>query len=62
MGESEDPLKHAAEDMRDIYANEIARVVSAGEWPALELVRSWQRYSAKADEDVRRSGPAPTGE
>ncbi|MFF2053666.1 hypothetical protein ACFVU2_18835 [Leifsonia sp. NPDC058194] len=48
MGEHDGPLKRAAEDMRNIYANEIARVVAAGEQPALELIRSWQRYSAEA--------------
>jgi hypothetical protein len=53
MGETIDPMRQAAEDMRDIYANEIARRVSAGEWPAPELVRSWERYAAEADPPSR---------
>lgn len=49
MGEQFGPLRRAPADMRDIYANEIASRVSAGEWPAHELVRSWERYAAEAD-------------
>lgn len=42
------PFRRAAEELRDVYANEIARVVAEGELPAPELVHSWERYAAAA--------------
>lgn len=56
MGEQDGPLKRAAEEMRNIYANEIARVVSSGEQPAPELIRSWQRYTDAAGTGHDSSG------
>lgn len=45
------PFRRAAEELRDVYANEIARVVSKGGSPAPELVQSWERYAAAATSD-----------
>ena len=56
MGEHEGPLQRAAKDMHDIYANEIARLIAAGEKPSDELVRSWERYAAET-RDVRMLRP-----
>lgn len=47
------PFRRAAEELRDVYANEIARVVSHGATPAPELVRSWERYATAASSDDR---------
>jgi hypothetical protein len=60
VGEDDEPLKRAAEDMRDIYANEIARLIASGEIPAVELVGSWERYSSDADDKrVPKLGAEP---
>jgi hypothetical protein len=62
VGDDDEPLKRAAEDMRDIYANEIARLIAAGEIPAVELVRSWERYSLEAGDKREPKPGAEPGE
>lgn len=60
------PFRRAAQELRDVYANEIARVVAEGELPAPELVHYWERYAAAADSQdpsavflPRREGKSP---
>lgn len=38
------PLRKAAEEMRDMYANEIARAVHAGRAPSPLQVEAWAKY------------------
>lgn len=40
------PLRHHAEQMRDTYANKIARALHRGEQPSPELLTSWAKYDA----------------
>jgi|GEM_PF-1522106 len=40
------PLQRHAEQMRDMYANEIARTLHRGEQPSRGLVESWAKYDA----------------
>lgn len=40
------PLKRVAEEMRDIYANAIARAVHDGDSPSADVVASWAFYDA----------------
>ncbi|WP_157887681.1 hypothetical protein [Frondihabitans sp. PAMC 28766] len=42
------PLREAAREMRDVYANEIARAVHAGQEPDPFAVVSWAKYEAEA--------------
>lgn len=49
------PLRKAAEDMRNLYANEIARAVHAGEKPSPQQVESWAKY----DRAARSRNPEP---
>jgi len=42
------PLRKHAEEMRDMYANEIAAAVAAGEVPSPPQVESWVKYDAAA--------------
>lgn len=49
------PLRKAAEDMRNLYANEIARAVHAGEKPSPQQVESWAKY----DRAARSRDPGP---
>lgn len=41
-------LRKAAREMRDVYANEIARAVHAGQQPQPLSLESWARYDAQA--------------
>lgn len=49
------PLRKAAEDMRNLYANEIARAVYAGEKPSPQQVESRTKY----DRAARSRDPGP---
>lgn len=40
------PLKRVAEEMRDMYANAIARTVHDGDTPPADLIASWAFYDA----------------
>ncbi|MFJ3490491.1 hypothetical protein [Leifsonia aquatica] len=40
------PFKRVAEEMRDIYANAIARAVHDGDSPPGDIVASWAFYDA----------------
>jgi hypothetical protein len=40
------PFKRVAEEMRDIYANAIARAVHDGDRPPDDVVASWAFYDA----------------
>lgn len=42
------PLRKHAEEMRDMYANEIAAAVHGGATPSPLQVESWARYDAAA--------------
>lgn len=44
-------LRKAAREMRDVYANEIARAIHAGQQPQQFSVESWARYDAEAKAD-----------
>jgi len=48
------PLHRAAEEMRDLYANEIARAVHAGEEPSAMQLESWAKY----DRALREGDPS----
>lgn len=47
------PLRKAAEEMRDTYANEIARAVYAGREPSPLQLESWAKY----DRALREGDP-----
>ncbi len=48
------PLHRAAEEMRNLYANEIARAVHTGQQPSPLQVESWAKY----DRALRDGDPA----
>lgn len=59
------PLRKHAEEMRDMYANEIAAAVHGGAVPSPLQVESWARYDAAARggdpaDAFPPSGPART--
>lgn len=45
------PLRKAASEMRDMYANEIAQVIADGGTPSADLVSSWVHYRDAALSD-----------
>jgi hypothetical protein len=53
------PLRKHAEEMRDMYANEIAAAVAAGEAPSPLQVTSWVKYDAAARGSDPAAGFAP---
>lgn len=42
------PIQHAAREMRDMYANEIAAALHAGQQPSRFQLESWAKYDAAA--------------
>lgn len=42
------PLRRQAEQMRDLYANEIAAAVNEGREPSALQVKAWAEYQAAA--------------
>ncbi|GAA2048297.1 hypothetical protein GCM10009820_03130 [Leifsonia soli] len=60
------PLRRQAEEMRDLYANEIAAAVHEGRTPTAHQLASWARYRAMAASDdpaqlIPSSSPPETG-
>jgi len=53
------PLRKHVEEMRDMYANEIAAAVAAGEVPSPLQVESWVKYDAGARGSDPAAGFAP---
>jgi len=41
------PLRKAAKDMRDLYANEIARAIHKGVEPSQYSIDAWAKYDAE---------------
>lgn len=56
------PLRKHVEEMRDLYAAEIAAVRAAGEEPSPLLLESWEKYdaAARSDEPGQVFTAAPT--
>lgn len=54
------PLRKAAEDTRNLHANEIARAVHAGKKPSPQQVKSWAKYDRGAETRDRSCSPVPT--
>lgn len=54
------PLRQSAREMRDLYANEIARDVHGGRTPSEFSLEAWARYAAELAA-YEAAVPAPVG-